>query len=390
MFERIKKNLGFPYSKELEREYKEYHAKMLYKPLLVVVFAVLVFLGVLILFYFFTPDLMAPPEYLPTFVLIHTVFFFFTLIIFFLSIVLRKQLMAYPTWYFVLVTTYAVGTCIWGSTLAAYADYPNVLFTAYGYITFILALVLVLKPWQAIVLFGCNYVYYTCLILFVFPNDGRVVEILSNAAMATILGIVIAGVVSVLRTRSFYYRIKAEEHIEHISEINVQLLESVHFDGLTGLYNRRFYDEVLPSKLEELKRSQNHVCGMMFDIDNFKDFNDRYGHQAGDVCLKQVATTVNEVLSSKDTYLVRYGGEEFYVLAAIPNKESAIKLAERIRMAVEGAQIEHLATERAIVTISVGIALLEDGDDLDTLTKYADEAVYKAKNQGRNQVAYCW
>lgn len=390
MFERFKKRVGFPYSKKLERAFKDYHAQLLFMPLLALLGAVLIFSAILVMIDLHSPHLMALPDYIPVLLLLHLSFFCFTLIVFIFCIGFKKQLLANSSFYFITVNIYAVGICIWGSTLAAYIDYPSVIFTAYGYITFILAIVLVLKPWQAFVLFTSNCLYYMSLLLFVFPPIEDASDIMANAIMATIFGIIIASIIYNLRAKSFYHRVKLEEQHRKTSEINVQLRERVHIDGLTGLRNRRFYDEVLPERIEELKLSQNMVCGMMFDIDNFKGYNDHYGHQAGDSCLCTVATLVDGVLSAKDTYLVRYGGEEFFVLAAVPERRSAERLAERMRATVENAQIEHLATERGIVTISIGAALMRDDDDLESLTEYADKAVYRAKKQGRNRVAFSY
>lgn len=387
MLKRLRQKLGFRYSKNLEPVFVEDRVRRLYKPLLILLIAVCAFVGMLLLVDLFAPDLMAPPEYLPVFFAIHLAFFIFTLITLVLSVLLKAQFEAHPKLYFTVLNTYAVAICMWSSTLAAYGDYSQVLFSAYGYTTLILALILVLKPWQACLMFGGNYLYFLTLVTVVFPVHNNAVETLSNAAMATVFGIVIASALYALRSRDFIQRITVEGQLQTINEINADLLERVHIDGLTGLRNRRYFDEVLPEKIDELKRGQKVLCGMMFDIDGFKDYNDNYGHQAGDACLREVAQLVDKVLSARDTYLVRYGGEEFFVLAAVPDKQSGQKLAERIRARIEQAQIEHLAVERGYVTISIGLAFLEGNEDLELLTKYADEAVYEAKTQGRNRVA---
>lgn len=387
MLSQFKSKVGFPYSKELERKYREHLVEVLYKPLLIIVLAVLLLIGIVLLSIVFVPELVAPPEYLPWLTAQHLIFFFFTFIILCLSLLLKNYFLRSPRSYNILVWSYAIGICIWGSTLAAYTSYSSVYFTAYVFVTLCLAIVLVLKPWQACLLFLGNYAYYLFLILYAFPEQSRIEENITIAGMAAILCIVVASVFYTLQTRDFYNRVQVEEQLIQINSINAQLQERIHIDALTGLRNRRFFDEVLPGKIREFQLYDKIVCGMMFDIDNFKDFNDRYGHQRGDDCLREVASIVNSVLSARDTFFVRYGGEEFFVLAVINEKENALLLAERMRLAVESALIENLSAKRGQVTISIGVSILRSNDNLETLTQRADEAVYVSKREGRNRVS---
>lgn len=166
-------------------------------------------------------------------------------------------------------------------------------------------------------------------------------------------------------------------------------------------YESTAYDEALPAKLDELAAQGTTVCAMMFDIDNFKDYNDRYGHQEGDICLRKVAQLAGDALAGENAHLVRYGGEEFFVLASFASKQDALMAAEGIRETIDHAYIEHLSSQWGRVTVSVGIAFFGEGsparkkaaesgeavvDDLESLTKRADNALYAAKEQGRNRI----
>lgn len=156
-------------------------------------------------------------------------------------------------------------------------------------------------------------------------------------------------------------------------------------DTLTGVFNRRYFMERLS---EELKRSQEFKYGMgflMLDIDNFKSYNDRYGHLVGDVILKEVTATIKENIRQID-FVGRYGGEELSAVLAETDKEKAYYVAERIRQAVEARQIRAY-DESLKVTISIGIANFpEAGASTEALIEGSDQALYLAKQAGKNRV----
>ncbi|HEX3881348.1 MAG TPA: PleD family two-component system response regulator [Stellaceae bacterium] len=158
-------------------------------------------------------------------------------------------------------------------------------------------------------------------------------------------------------------------------------------DELTGLYNRRY----VLAHLEEVAARSNGAATdtavLMFDIDHFKDVNDQYGHPAGDDVLRQLAARALRGLRSVDL-VARLGGEEFLVVMPETNLSAAMVVAERLRSAVASEPFELHATGRKIpVTISIGVAVAaENGEAVDDLLKRADEALYAAKNSGRNRV----
>jgi diguanylate cyclase (GGDEF)-like protein/PAS domain S-box-containing protein len=174
---------------------------------------------------------------------------------------------------------------------------------------------------------------------------------------------------------------------EQILQLNSKLEQLAMADELTGLFNRRAF---FKQGAEEIQRSQRYhspLSLLMMDIDRFKTINDTYGHDAGDQMLRCVADTLQHHIRNVDT-LARLGGEEFGIL--LPNTEAAdaVKLAERLRLAVEQAICFGLEQERS-VTVSIGVAKHdEEIQNIDYLLKDADAAMYQAKNQGRNQVVY--
>jgi diguanylate cyclase (GGDEF)-like protein len=158
-------------------------------------------------------------------------------------------------------------------------------------------------------------------------------------------------------------------------------------DSLTRAYNRRFLSEVLPKLVHQSTRSRAPLSALMIDVDRFKDFNDRHGHDAGDRVLAAVARCLSEQIRMSDT-LVRYGGEEFAILLPNTSAENARVLAERTREAIANLRTTIPQAERPLsVTISVGVAALPDqGQTGDDLLLAADKALFRAKDSGRNRV----
>jgi diguanylate cyclase (GGDEF)-like protein len=158
-------------------------------------------------------------------------------------------------------------------------------------------------------------------------------------------------------------------------------------DGLTGIPNRRHFDQAFEIEHRRSLRDSQPLSVVMIDIDHFKLFNDHYGHGAGDQCLQKVATALNGNLLRPADQVFRYGGEEFIVLLPNTDAQGVVDLAERLRLAVEELAIGHEYSSTApIVTLSLGTATLNPPDTSPTaLLKRADEALYAAKKAGRNR-----
>jgi diguanylate cyclase (GGDEF)-like protein/PAS domain S-box-containing protein len=163
-------------------------------------------------------------------------------------------------------------------------------------------------------------------------------------------------------------------------------------DGLTGLANRRRLDEVLESEWQRARRERQPLALILLDIDHFKAFNDFYGHQAGDDCLRKVATSLRENIRRAGDLVARYGGEEF--MAVLPNtdEKGAAEVAEAMRRSVMHLNLRHKGSQNAHqVTVSAGVAAVVPGPALtaaDQLVQAADNALYRAKHEGRNRVRW--
>lgn len=163
----------------------------------------------------------------------------------------------------------------------------------------------------------------------------------------------------------------------------LQKLENLSMtDQLTGLYNRRFFDEQFAKEIQRVNRYSLKLCVIMFDIDHFKSVNDQFGHQVGDSVLKEFSTLIQKIIRSSDT-VFRWGGEEFIALLPETNIENATLIAEKLRSSIEQHTFEHIDK----MTASFGVAAVNEQKESSTLTiKDADKALYLAKEQGRNRV----
>ena len=172
---------------------------------------------------------------------------------------------------------------------------------------------------------------------------------------------------------------------ESIQSLTARLERLGVTDGLTGIYNRRFFDEVLPREVSRSQRLGTPMALLMVDIDHFKRFNDRNGHPSGDEALRRVARTLAQHLRAMD-FVARYGGEEFAVVLSGADGKSALATAERLRLAVESAAIG-ADGESERLTVSIGSAACpSDANDPVSLVAAADAALYAAKQAGRNTV----
>lgn len=174
-----------------------------------------------------------------------------------------------------------------------------------------------------------------------------------------------------------------------LKKTNDKLVQMSITDGLTQLFNRRHFDEVLNREWHRLQRDQLPLSLIMCDIDHFKQFNDTYGHPAGDQCIHQVASVIRSKASRAHDLPVRYGGEEFAVLLPQTEKEGAIEVAEAIIKEIEGLAIPHETSSVAsVVTLSAGVTTIvpSSGVSPESIIKQADELLYASKQRGRNRL----
>ena len=191
------------------------------------------------------------------------------------------------------------------------------------------------------------------------------------------LGIGLAGIISLL-----FFGARLETYTEMLQRQSV-------IDALTGIPNRRNFSETIFREFRRARRDHKPLSVIMCDIDRFKDYNDRYGHAAGDECLRKVAQAMTGTLNRVSDFCARYGGEEFVIILPNTHNDGAIHIAGKIREAVQALGIVH---ERSlplkVVTLSLGVTTMETEPVLsdEELVKRADKALYKAKEEGRNRV----
>ena len=182
---------------------------------------------------------------------------------------------------------------------------------------------------------------------------------------------------------------KVRLRTQELEAANVQLATLSATDGLTGLPNRRRFDAYWAQEWQRALRAATPLAVIMLDVDHFKAYNDHYGHQQGDECLRQVGAALRATIRRAGELVARYGGEEFVVVMPGAGQAHALETAQAIRAAIEAAGMAHEASGVApVVTVSVGVAwgVPTPTDARELLVQQADTALYAAKAQGRNRV----
>ncbi len=188
--------------------------------------------------------------------------------------------------------------------------------------------------------------------------------------------------------------IGVQAFVRDVTERNIMLnkLREMSFqDGLTGLANRRHFDEDLNNEWKRAERESHPLSLVLIDVDFFKSYNDTYGHQEGDLCLKNISRVIKPYAKRPGDVAARYGGEELALILPCVNHQNAFRIAEKIRIEVQALNITHKRSNVdgcETVSVSAGVATLVPGTDSSQyiLVNLADKALYTAKNRGRNQV----
>lgn len=190
--------------------------------------------------------------------------------------------------------------------------------------------------------------------------------------------------------RTILDRTQAEARLREardaLAVANEKLAHMAQYDALTGLPNRRYFDRRLVRSFRQAQREKRSFSVIFADVDEFKKYNDRYGHPAGDECLKRVASALRAAIKRPEDFAARYGGEEMVILLPGTDVEGASLFAEAVRLGVSGLDIAHSASRFGKVTISLGVAawVPQPAESPDAIVKAADDALYQAKRAGRN------
>jgi diguanylate cyclase (GGDEF)-like protein len=239
-------------------------------------------------------------------------------------------------------------------------------------------------------LYVLNFVFY---LIFISAFDYSEVIKLAAYASGVIATVVAWGVATILfdsRIRDFVNKRTIELQSESLQKANEQLQLLASQDGLTQIPNRRQFDQYFDLQWKQLGRSHAFLTLLLCDIDHFKLYNDTYGHQAGDRCLKQVAEAIAKTPHREGDLVARYGGEEFVVILPNTFGEAAIAIAERICQQVRQLQILHSRSPTDYVTISIGVAWVIPFANIrpEELIATADRALYRAKQNGRDRFVH--
>lgn len=183
---------------------------------------------------------------------------------------------------------------------------------------------------------------------------------------------------------------KVDERTRELAESNGKLAALSSTDALTGIANRRRFDEVLANEWSRAARSGQSLALGMLDIDWFKIYNDHYGHQAGDACLRRVANVIASNISRTGDLVARYGGEEFVFIAPGTDADGVLSMAQKLCEAIQAEALPHEFSRFGCITASIGVAALVPDDECsaELLVKAADVAMYQAKDQGRNLAVF--
>jgi diguanylate cyclase (GGDEF)-like protein len=219
----------------------------------------------------------------------------------------------------------------------------------------------------------------------------------ANTALSAMMSLVTATLLSLVanynleheQRRNYLVALRDALHREQLVELNKELSVISTVDAVTGLANRHRLERYLEALWQTALESGRPVTMLMLDVDHFKRFNDYYGHQAGDQCLKKVAEIIRAQLRAKEDLAVRYGGEEFIVVLPEASLIDGVRIGERMRRALEALRLPHLASpEPHVITVSIGVSCGMPSESLspNELIEAADVALYNAKNRGRNRI----
>lgn len=193
----------------------------------------------------------------------------------------------------------------------------------------------------------------------------------------------------VLSLGLFIFTILIEAYLRVLARMDRELQEVAMLDGLTGIANRRRFFDQIKKEWSRAQRFSRPMSAFIIDVDNFKKYNDTFGHLEGDRCLREVAQELQQYVNRPGDVLARYGGEEFAVLLPETNLDDATQVAEKCRAGIEALQIKHPKNENwGAVTVSVGVATLvpDKNNDYSAVLEAADRVMYESKSSGRNRV----
>lgn len=246
---------------------------------------------------------------------------------------------------------------------------------------------LYLKWSKSVVVYGLAWIVLSSMV-WRFQSDWIIASsAFLNGSFVTVIALVISRIIYVNRVREYLNLQTIELQRKELAASNDLLKSLSYLDALTNIPNRRFFDEFLGREWGLAVRERVPLCLIMVDIDQFKQFNDTFGHQTGDDILVHVATTLRGTVKRPGDLVARYGGEEFAAVLPKTDLIGARRIADQMLQAVEKLDINHPFSPNGRLTISLGLACIQPNDKElpENLINTADKALYQAKNAGGNR-----
>lgn len=289
---------------------------------------------------------------------------------------------------FYLRIAYAIVICLWGCFITFLDQWGGNDLSVYSYMVISLSAILIIPPLYSVVIFLSSFILLNILLAFSPNANSDFFNNTINSFIVMSLSIFISVRIYFGRINEYINRSIIKNQYQEIATANEQLNQIAITDALTHLSNRRYLDENIRNIFEENKTKKQLVAGFMLDIDFFKQYNDNYGHQQGDLCLIKIGEEIIKFTDEENVYAVRYGGEEFFICYFDVNKDKIIKKAELLREKIANCGLKRDDLQLKRITVSIGVCIKELNDDLEfeELIKAADSALYKAKENGRNCV----
>ncbi len=384
MFGKLKNLLSLPLSPSERVGFKLELMNIMRIPLIFVAILVAIFEAVMLVLAFVRP----PSDDRHVFVALYSILLGITVIAILVLSLGYSGFKKCPGVFLMLSQMYALFICLWGSYMTAFTYRYSADLAVFMYVILIAALVIPSSSWQAFLIYAINEIVF---LYMMYQQVGEGIDTYSglvNSIIATMLAIAVSSILYQYRMRNYCNHITITEKNSEIMAMNKRLQELVYLDTLTGAHNRRYLDEKMADELALARGKKQDTCMMMMDLDNFKQYNDTYGHQAGDVCLKTFAQILGEFMQGRMGSFVRYGGEEFLLMLHGCSAKGGAQMAEELRSRLVEKAIEHKGDPTGYLTVSIGLCASDAKDDapLSSLINEADQALYIAKFAGRNRV----
>lgn len=391
--DKLKYYLEYPLNPDKRSELESMFNDDIYPPLVVMGVVIMAFEALMIITVLFQggPGFNTRSQ---IYFILYIALFCLTALFFFTMTCLRRKKENNTSLQINLTYGYSFLLCAWSCFLTLLDQHSGPNLNVYSYVLMAMAVFSMMRPWQSILLFGGGFLLFNGLAIafqenpLFFSGPLNANNLIINSLFITILTIFISITLYRYRVMKKHDSIVIQKQYDQISAINQKLNDLAMTDQLTGMGNRRFLEEKMNELQNQDSLAYTNAVGIMLDIDFFKQYNDNYGHQAGDTCLKDIAKIMKAFAKKEHAFLVRYGGEEFFL--CLTDCTNPTEKAEALRLEIVRQQLVRDDQPIGCVTVSIGVdveermALKQIGQD--GFLRNCDHALYEAKNSGRNRV----